>query len=124
MSTNPTPALLQGKVACITGGLTGIGRAIAIGFLHHGASVAINYLGGTGDDTRLQELYADVEPYGENFIAVAGDVSDPETGKRLVKDTVDKWGRLDTFVSNAGICTFAEFLESDTLICQTGQVQS
>ena len=120
MSDNSAPSfnyvtqysLLQGKVACITGGLTGIGRAIAIGFLQHGAFVAINYLGGSGDDALLHKLYVNVEAYRANFIAIAGDVSDPETGKNLVKATVDQWGRLDTFVSNAGICTFAEFLES------------
>ena len=109
------PALLKGKVACITGGLTGIGRAIAVGFLGHGASVAINYLGGAGDDALLKKLLLDVEPHQENLIAIAGDVSEPETGTALVKAAVDKWGRLDVFVSNAGICTFAQFLESIAL---------
>ena len=113
--TNAQPALLKGKVASITGGLTGIGRAIAIGFLRQGASVAINYLGGAGDDAFLQELLSDIEPHQENFIAIAGDVSEPETGKALVKGAVDRWGRLDIFVSNAGICTFADFLESIAL---------
>ena len=123
MSAASTPALLQGKVACITGGLTGIGRAIAVGFLRHGAFVAINYLGGARDDVHLKRLQSDVEPHSENVFAIAGDVSDPETGKALVKATVDRRGRLDIFVSNAGICTFAEFLESDTLVGQPRQTQ-
>ena len=46
-----------------------------------------------------------------NFISIAGDISSPTTGGELVKSAVKKWGRLDVFVSNAGICQFAEFLE-------------
>lgn len=103
--------LLQGKNAAITGGLTGIGRAIAIGFLQHGCNVSINYLGGPDDKTLLEQLKADLPQNGTKFHSVAGNISDPETSKRLVKEVVDQWGRLDIFVSNAGICTFAEFLE-------------
>jgi L-rhamnose 1-dehydrogenase len=47
----------------------------------------------------------------ERFIAVTGDVSQPDTGRKFVTETVDKFGRLDVFVSNAGVCQFAEFLE-------------
>ena len=47
----------------------------------------------------------------EWLIAVEGDVTLPETGKEIVKKTVEKWGRLDVFVSNAGICVFEEFFE-------------
>ncbi|KAI4183228.1 MAG: hypothetical protein LQ346_006399 [Caloplaca aetnensis] len=103
--------LLQGKNAAITGGLTGIGRAIAIGFLQHGCNVSINYLGGPDDKTLLEQLKADLPQNGTKFHSVAGNISDPETSKRLVKEVVDQWGRLDIFVSNAGICTFAEFLD-------------
>ena len=45
------------------------------------------------------------------MIEIPGDVGDPETGKKLVAAVVEKWGRLDVFVSNAGICEFKEFLE-------------
>lgn len=47
----------------------------------------------------------------ERFIAVAGDVSQSDTGRKFVAETVNKFGRLDVFVSNAGVCQFAEFLE-------------
>ncbi|KAL8744806.1 MAG: hypothetical protein Q9184_007951 [Pyrenodesmia sp. 2 TL-2023] len=103
--------LLKGKNAAITGGLTGIGRAIAIGFLQHGCNVGINYLGGPSDETLLEQLKAELPQNSTKFHSVAGDISDPETSKRLVKEMADQWGRLDIFVSNAGICTFAELLD-------------
>ncbi|KAL8653027.1 MAG: hypothetical protein Q9210_002345 [Variospora velana] len=103
--------LLKDKNAAVTGGLTGIGRAIAIGFLHHGCNVAINYLGGLEDEELLKELKLELPQNGTKFHSVAGDISDPDTSKTLVNEVADKWGRLDIFVSNAGICTFAEFLD-------------
>lgn len=45
------------------------------------------------------------------FIAVSGDISQPETGQKFVAQTVEAFGRLDVFVSNAGVCQFADFLE-------------
>ena len=103
----------------ITGGATGIGRAIAIGYLAHGANVAINHLGDTQSRAHFQTLVSaaaqklnlaesEVE---KRLIEVPGDVADPETGKKLVEEVVRRWGRLDVFVSNAGVCEFREFLE-------------
>lgn len=103
--------LLAGKVAAITGGLTGIGRAIALQYLQQGAKVAINYLGGPGDEALLEKLRTEVAENKSHFLAIAGDISKPETGQRLVRETVTAFGRLDIFVSNAGVCQFAEFLE-------------
>ncbi|CAL8582988.1 hypothetical protein XPA_008626 [Xanthoria parietina] len=103
--------LLRGKTAAITGGLTGIGRAIALGFLRHGCHVGINYLGGPSDETLLEQLKSELPQNGTQFVSVAGDISNPETGKLLVQEVVDRWGTLDIFVSNAGICQFAELLE-------------
>ena len=111
------PELLKGKVAAITGGITGIGRAIAIGFLQHGCRVAVNHLGGAGDEEHVASLTAQTPPpsnESSSLVFSAGDVADPETGKQLVARAVQEWGRLDIFVSNAGICQFAEFLEYDT----------
>ncbi|KAI4205946.1 MAG: hypothetical protein LQ350_000131 [Teloschistes chrysophthalmus] len=108
---NMQQQLLKGKNAAITGGLTGIGRSIALGFLQHGCNVGINYLGGPSDEALLQQLKADLPQNGQTFLSVPGDISKPETGKALVKEVVDHFGRLDIFVSNAGICQFAEFLE-------------
>jgi L-rhamnose 1-dehydrogenase len=113
----PKFALLAGKTAAITGGTTGIGRAIALGFVRQGCNVAINHLGLEKDETHRLSLIEEAlaakkesDAAGE-LIEVAGDVTNPETGKVLVEEAVKKWGRLDVFVSNAGVCQFAEFLE-------------
>ncbi|OGM45583.1 short-chain dehydrogenase [Aspergillus bombycis] len=113
----PLPQLLVGKVAAITGGLTGIGRAITLEYLRHGAKVAINHLGGPKEEPLLEALQKDVSEItgadSHSFIAVPGDVTQPETGRDFVARTVAAFGRLDIFVSNAGVCKFAEFLEVD-----------
>ena len=121
------PPLLTGQVCAITGALSGIGRAIAILFLSHGAKVSINYLASHNKDeenllTSLQTEAFDAiksrAPSSElhdlddvPLLIVPGDISQPETGQDLVSQTVAKFGRLDTFISNAGICKFEEFLE-------------
>ncbi|CAK7224294.1 L-rhamnose-1-dehydrogenase [Sporothrix curviconia] len=120
------PQLLVGKVAGITGGLTGIGRAIALDYLRHGAKVGINHLGGPGDEPHLKSFLAEAAallPAGEaienHVVTFAGDISKPETGRQFVEHIVTSFkpkdtqsqGRLDVFVSNAGVCQFAEFLE-------------
>lgn len=103
----------------ITGGVTGIGRAIVLGYLQHGANVAVNHFGDPKSaeqfksliDEAAQKLNISKEAVARRLIEVPGDVGKPETGKQLVKAVVDAWGRLDVVVSNAGICEFKEFLE-------------
>lgn len=102
-------ALLQGKVAAITGAVTGIGRAIAVDYLKHGASVAVNYYPDEKSGKQFNELQEEVGSEA-NLIGVPGDITKPETGQELVKKTVEKFGKLDIFVSNAGVCQFADFL--------------
>ncbi|KAF1926217.1 3-oxoacyl-reductase [Didymella exigua CBS 183.55] len=103
--------LLKGKSMAITGGVTGIGRAIVLGYLSHGANVAVNHLGDPKSSEQYQSLVKEASEGGNRLIEISGDVGDPETGKKLVKAVVEKWGRLDIFVSNAGICEFKEFLD-------------
>lgn len=90
-------------------------QAIALEYLRHGAKVAINHLGGPKEDSLVEALRKDVCDIvgGEEnkFIAVAGDVTQPETGRKFVSKTVEAFGRLDVFVSNAGVCRFEDFLE-------------
>lgn len=113
------PQLLSGKTMAITGGVTGIGRAIVLGYLQHGANVAVNHFGDpksseqfqTLVDEAAQSLNISKEDVQKRLVQVPGDVGKPETGKALVKAVVDNWGRLDVIVSNAGICEFKEFLE-------------
>lgn len=103
----------------ITGGVTGIGRAIVLGYLSHGANVAVNHFDDPKSCSQYQSLVEEAvetlksskEDVEQRLIDVPGDVGNPETGKKLVKAVVDKWGRLDVVISNAGICEFKEFLE-------------
>lgn len=106
-----TVQLLTNKVAAITGGATGIGRAIALEYLRQGAKVAINHLGDAHSDEQFASMQREAGAAASDLIAVPGDIAKPETAARLVKETVDKFGRLDVFVSNAGVCKFADFLE-------------
>ncbi|MDQ2695368.1 MAG: SDR family oxidoreductase [Pseudomonadota bacterium] len=89
---------LDGKVALITGGDSGIGRAVAIAFAREGADVAISYLNEHEDaeDTRRQ-----VEQAGRRCIALAGDVGDEAFCRDIVERTVGTFGRLDIVVNNA-----------------------
>jgi L-rhamnose 1-dehydrogenase len=83
--------------------------------LRNGAKVAINYLGGPTEDSLVEAFSRDAAAIAataeKRFITVPGNISRPETGKDLVAKTVEAFGRLDVFVSNAGVCQFAEFLE-------------
>lgn len=111
--------LLKGKTACITGGTTGIGRAITLEYLRQGANVAVNHLGLPRDEKHRLSLIDEAEtirqtapkdsPTGE-LMELAGDVTDPDTSKALVGEAAKRWGGLDIFVANAGIFKPAEFL--------------
>lgn len=102
--------LLAGKTTAITGAVTGIGRAITLEYLSHGARVAVNHFPDPKSTQQYKDLVAEAGDKAENLIDVPGDVTKPETGLELVRKTVEKWGRLDVFVSNAGVCEFADFL--------------
>jgi NAD(P)-dependent dehydrogenase (short-subunit alcohol dehydrogenase family) len=95
----PGAGRLQGKVAIVTGGDSGIGRATAVLFAREGARVAVAYLE-EHDDARIT---ADaIEQEGSEALLFAGDLGDPEAAHKLVEQTVAKWGRLDVLVNNAG----------------------
>src|SRR4051812_36363309 len=90
---------LEGKVALITGGDSGIGRAVALLFAREGASVAINYLEEEQQDADV--TLAEIENAGGECIHIPGDLSDPGFCARLVEETIEKLGGLDILVSNA-----------------------
>jgi NAD(P)-dependent dehydrogenase (short-subunit alcohol dehydrogenase family) len=90
---------LKGKVALITGGDSGIGRAVAALFAREGADVAILYLCEHDD---AQKTKAIVAKEGRRAITIAGDVGDKQFCERAVEQTVDQLGRLDILVNNAG----------------------
>jgi NAD(P)-dependent dehydrogenase (short-subunit alcohol dehydrogenase family) len=89
---------LEGKVALITGGDSGIGRAVAIAFAKEGADVAINYLEEEKDANETQRL---VEEYGARCVLIAGDVGDEEFCRDAVEQTVRELSGLDILVNNA-----------------------
>jgi L-rhamnose 1-dehydrogenase len=109
MAAFPSTMLLAGKVCAITGGVSGIGRAIAIEYLRQGGAVAVNHLG----DHKSMELYHSLVaqvPKHSKLIGVGGDIGKIETGKDFVKATVSEFGALDVFVANAGVSVFHDFL--------------
>jgi L-rhamnose 1-dehydrogenase len=100
--------LLEGKTVLVTGASAGIGRAVAIGAAQHGADVAINYL---DDEAAAQGCLAEIEAAGRRGIAIQGDVADPASAHGFIDGAVAALGKVDVFVSNAGICPFHAFLD-------------
>lgn len=100
--------LLKDKVVLITGGSRGIGAAVAVEMAKQGADVAINSHSG-GD--AAAEVIAAVEAHGRRCISVEGDVALPEMATAFVNAAVEAFGKVDVFVSNAGICPFHAFLD-------------
>ena len=90
---------LAEKVAIVTGSTRGIGQAIAEELARQGAKVVIS--GRNGE--RAQQVAAAIQEAGGEAIAVQADVSHMEDAQRLVKETLDQWGRIDILVNNAGI---------------------
>ena len=89
---------LTGKVAVITGGDSGIGRAVAIAFAREGADVVISYL---SEDEDARDTAGWVEQAGRRAVLIAGDVSKAEQCRLIIDRTVQEFGRLDIVVSNA-----------------------
>ncbi len=90
---------LKDRVALITGGSTGIGRASALAMAREGAKVALN----ARRAERCQEAVEAIEALGGEALALPGDVANAEHVETLVATTVERWGRLDIVVPNAGI---------------------
>ncbi len=95
----PGSGRLKGKVAIVTGGDSGIGRATAVLFAREGADVAIAYLEEHDDANTTREL---CEAEGAQVLLSAGDLGDPRHAEGLVRAVIDKWGKLDVLVNNAG----------------------
>lgn len=89
---------LQGKVALITGGDSGIGRAVAIVYAKEGANVAIVYLKSDDDAKETKQM---VEQLGGRATIISGDVGDEAFCQQAVQQTVDEFGQLDILVNNA-----------------------
>jgi len=99
---------LAGKVALITGAGRGFGRAIARAFTREGARVAANYL---GSQTGAEEVVAEAGRLGAEAIALSGDVAREDDVKALIAGTLDRFGRLEILVNNAGIMVRGPLLQ-------------
>ena len=89
---------LDGKRAIITGGDSGIGRAVAIAFAREGADVLISYL---CEDEDARDTAKLIEAEGRKAILVPGDISAPSHCRHVVQTSVDQWGGVDILVNNA-----------------------
>lgn len=89
---------LEGKVAIITGASRGIGKAIAQRLARNGASIVINY---SNNPAPAEALVKEIGP--DRAISVKADVSETAELRRLIEETVDKWGKIDILVNCAGI---------------------
>jgi NAD(P)-dependent dehydrogenase (short-subunit alcohol dehydrogenase family) len=100
---------LDGKVAIVTGGDSGIGRSVAYLFAREGADVAIVYLEEEQPDAR--ELRDEIKKLGRRALLIAGDVCDPDFCERAVQKTVETFGQLNILVNNAAYQNRKERLE-------------
>jgi NAD(P)-dependent dehydrogenase (short-subunit alcohol dehydrogenase family) len=99
---------LEGKVALITGGDSGIGAAAAILFAQHGADISIVYLSEHED---AEEVKVKVEKYGRKCLLLPGNVRDETFCKQAVENTVKEFGKLDILINNAATQTEQKSLE-------------
>jgi NAD(P)-dependent dehydrogenase (short-subunit alcohol dehydrogenase family) len=99
---------LRGKVAVITGGDSGIGRAVAIAYAREGADVLISYLSEHDDATDTAKY---VEDAGQRAVLVSGDLADPGHCRDIVAKAVEEFGRIDVLVNNAAYQMTRESLE-------------
>jgi NAD(P)-dependent dehydrogenase (short-subunit alcohol dehydrogenase family) len=99
---------LQGKTALITGGDSGIGRAVALAFAREGADVTIAYL---NEDTDAQQTVEIVQNAGRKCLAIAGDIQQESHCQELIDLTIGEFGKLDILVNNAAFQMTYESIE-------------
>jgi glucose 1-dehydrogenase len=100
---------LKGKAAIVTGGNSGIGKAIVLALAEQGANVCIDYV---ANEQATEELEKRIVALGDQAIGVDADVSKVDDLQRLVDETVKAFGRLDIMVNNAGVETRSSVLDT------------
>ena len=100
---------LKGKVAIITGGDSGLGRAAAIAFIKEGAKVVIPYYNEHKDANYTKEY---IEKLGGECLLLAGDITDKQFCKDIVRSTIERFGKIDILVNNAGVQYQQDCLEN------------
>ncbi len=104
IALKPQPSKkLNGKVALITGGDSGIGRAVALLFAQEGADVAISYLSEQRDAVEVKRLIED--EMGQRCLLIAGDIRKERQCQKIVTSTIKEFGKLDILVNNAATQT-------------------
>ena len=91
---------MEKKVALITGGSRGIGKAIAEKFAKNGYDLVINYV---SDNTDLDAIKEEFKQYGSEVLMEKADVSNYEECEKMVISAIEKFGRIDVLVNNAGV---------------------
>jgi len=100
---------LKDKVAIITGGGAGIGKALALGLAKEGANIVVLDV----VDERLQKAEEDIKAVGANVLALKTDISVVAEIQAMVDKVIEKFGKIDILINNAGIGPVAPFLEKD-----------
>ena len=100
---------LKDKVAIITGGDSGLGRACAIAFIKEGANVVIPYYNEHKDAMDTKNY---IENMGGECLLLSGDIADKNFSKEIVKKTLDRFGKIDILVNNAGVQYQQDYLDS------------
>jgi 3-oxoacyl-[acyl-carrier protein] reductase len=103
---------MKNQVAIVTGSATGLGAAVALRLADNGARVVINY---TKSIKEAEETLGHAKAKGVEALLAQGDVANDEDCRRIVKQTVDKWGRVDMLVNNAGTTKFADHADLNAL---------
>lgn len=92
---------LEGKIAVITGGDSGIGRAVAVAYAREGADVVINYTAREEKDAADTTRY--IKQMGRVCVPVAGDIRDPDVAKTIVDTALNRFGKINILVNNCGV---------------------
>ncbi len=99
---------LEGKVAIITGGDSGLGRAAAIAFAKEGADIVIPYYNEHIDANETKQI---IESYNRSCLILSGDISDKSFCEKIVKEAIKRFGKIDILVNNAGVQYQSDSLE-------------
>jgi NAD(P)-dependent dehydrogenase (short-subunit alcohol dehydrogenase family) len=103
---------LKGKVAFITGGDSGIGKAVAVLFAKEGADIAISYLKENDDASETKEIIEST--YGRSCLMLRGNIGNDKTARTVIRKAIRKYGKIDVLVNNAAIHYENKSLENIT----------
>ena len=109
MSTTAAVGRLAGRVALVTGAGRGFGRTIAVAFAREGADVVVNY---NASAVGAKDAVGEIEALGRAALAVQADVAREEPVRAMVERTLERFGRIDVLVNNAGIMSRGAFADT------------